>query len=149
MSQGNDQSQCFSQPETKKNEAKQRTGYTYAQDTLGPYQFDLLIRNGTFCVALPIGLEIAQIAYVALTIGWGSVGFGEGVDWVREGGGSQPCFLALGSSHMEAFYGKRGRWHMMLWNVQCGPALVQPLVLSPNWCTCMPRFAEASLPVML
>jgi len=31
---------------------------------------------------------------------------------------------------------------------QCGPAEVQPLVLSPNWWTCMPRSAFASLPVM-
>jgi hypothetical protein len=32
--------------------------------------------------------------------------------------------------------------------LQWGPADVQPLVLSPNWWTCMPRLALASWPVM-
>jgi hypothetical protein len=32
-------------------------------------------------------------------------------------------------------------------SLQCGPALVQPLVLSPKACTCMPRLALASLPL--
>lgn len=31
-------------------------------------------------------------------------------------------------------------------NIQCGPADVQPLVLSPNWWMCMPRSALESLP---
>lgn len=34
------------------------------------------------------------------------------------------------------------------WNIQWGPADVHPLVLSPNWWTCMPRSALASWPVM-
>lgn len=33
-------------------------------------------------------------------------------------------------------------------DLQCGPALVQPLVLSPNWWTCIPRLADGSLPWM-
>lgn len=32
--------------------------------------------------------------------------------------------------------------------LQCGPAEVQPLVLSPNWWTCIPRRAFGSLPLM-
>ena len=32
--------------------------------------------------------------------------------------------------------------------LQWGPADVQPLVLSPNWWTCMPRSALGSLPVI-
>jgi hypothetical protein len=34
-------------------------------------------------------------------------------------------------------------------NIQCGPALVQPLVLSPNAWTWIPRSAFGSLPEML
>ena len=30
--------------------------------------------------------------------------------------------------------------------LQCGPALVHPLVLSPNWWTWIPRSADGSLP---
>jgi len=34
------------------------------------------------------------------------------------------------------------------WGLKWGPADVQPLVLSPNWWTCMPRLAFGSLPLM-
>ena len=42
----------------------------------------MLVRDGALCVALVIGLEITEVADVALAVGGGAVGLGEGVDWV-------------------------------------------------------------------
>lgn len=71
----------------RKGNRKVSKGYTHAQNTLGPYQFDLLVGNATFCIALRVGFEVAKIAYMTLTIGGSTVRFGKGVDYMREGGG--------------------------------------------------------------
>ena len=61
-----------------------------AQDALRPDQLDLLVRDGALGVPLAVGLEVAKVADVAFAVGWGAVGFGEGVDGsegqLRQGG---------------------------------------------------------------
>lgn len=54
-----------------------------AQDALRPDQLDLLVRDGALGVPLAVGLEVAEVADVAFAVGWGAVGFGEGVDWEK------------------------------------------------------------------
>lgn len=43
----------------RKGNQKVSKGYTHAQNTLRPYQFDVLVGNGTFCIALRVGFEVA------------------------------------------------------------------------------------------
>lgn len=50
------------------------------QHALRPNQFDHLVFNAALCTALLIGLEVAEIADVALGIKGAAVGFGERVD---------------------------------------------------------------------
>ena len=51
-----------------------------AEDALGADQLDELVRDGALGVALSIGLEVAQVADVALAVGGGAVGLVVGVD---------------------------------------------------------------------
>ena len=51
-----------------------------AEDALGADQLDVLVRDGALGVALGIGLEVAQVADVALAVGGGAVGLVVGVD---------------------------------------------------------------------
>lgn len=94
--------------ERRKDEPKMIDDYTYAHNTLRPYQFHLLVGNGTFCVALRVGLEVTQIAYMAFTIGWSTMRLREGVDCVTDGG-SQQCFLGLAAGSVEASDAKNPR----------------------------------------
>ena len=85
----------------RKDEPQMIEDSTYAQNTLGPYQFYLLVGDGTFCIALRVGFEVTQIAYMAFTIGWSTVRLREGVDCMT-GDGSQQCFLRLAARSIEA-----------------------------------------------
>lgn len=51
-----------------------------AEDALGADQLDELVRDGALGVALGVGLEVAQVADVALAVGGGAVGLVVGVD---------------------------------------------------------------------
>lgn len=55
-----------------------------AEDALGADQLDELVRDGALGVALGVGLEVAQVADVALAVGGGAVGLVVGVDCGRE-----------------------------------------------------------------
>lgn len=44
-----------------------------AQNALGSDQLDMLVRDGALAVALAIGLEIAEVAYVAVGVFGGAV----------------------------------------------------------------------------
>ena len=57
-----------------------------AEDALGADQLDVLVRDGALGVALGVGLEVAQVADVALAVGGGAVGLVVGVDCKWEGG---------------------------------------------------------------
>jgi hypothetical protein len=54
--------------------------YTYAQNAMLANQLDVLVGNGALGVALAVGLDVAEVADVALAVGGGAVGFAEGVD---------------------------------------------------------------------
>lgn len=56
-----------------------------AEDALGADQLDELVRDGALGVALSIGLEVTQVANVALAVGGGAVGLVVGVDWWEDG----------------------------------------------------------------
>ena len=71
---------------------------------------------------------------MALAVIWRAVLLRVWVDWQRE-----IQYLSETTATMLS---------RQLRNLQCGPALVQPLVLSPKAWMCMPRLALASLPVM-
>jgi len=51
-----------------------------AENALGADQLDVLVGDGAFGVALGVGLEVAQVADVALAVGGGAVGLVVGVD---------------------------------------------------------------------
>ena len=51
-----------------------------AEDALGADQLDELVGDGALGVALGVGLEVAQVADVALAVGGGAVGLVVGVD---------------------------------------------------------------------
>lgn len=51
-----------------------------AEDALGADQLDELVGDGALSVALGVGLEVAQVADVALAVGGGAVGLVVGVD---------------------------------------------------------------------
>ena len=55
-----------------------------AEDALRADQLDELVRDGALGVALGVGLEVAQVADVALAVGGGAVGLVVGVDWGRK-----------------------------------------------------------------
>jgi len=57
---------------------------TYAQDTLGADQLDEAVLHGADRVALGVGLEVAQVADVALLVGGRAVRLAEGVDCGRQ-----------------------------------------------------------------
>ena len=54
-----------------------------SQHALGPDQLNHVIGDVAFCVALAIGLEVAEIADVTLAVAGGAVGLGKGVDCCR------------------------------------------------------------------
>lgn len=54
---------------------------TYAENALSTDQLDELVLGGAVGIALGIGLEVAQVADVALSVAGGAVGLAEGVDW--------------------------------------------------------------------
>ena len=58
-----------------------------AEDALRPNQLHQLVGDGALGVALGVGLDVAEVADVALAVGGGAVGLGEGVDWtlLRQG----------------------------------------------------------------
>jgi len=55
-----------------------------AEDALRADQLDELVRDGALGVALGVGLEVAQVADVALAVGGSTVGLVVGVDWGRK-----------------------------------------------------------------
>ena len=55
-----------------------------AEDALGADQLDELVGDGALGVALGVGLEVAQVADVALAVGGSTVGLVVGVDWERK-----------------------------------------------------------------
>ena len=55
-----------------------------AENALRADQLDELVRDGALGVALGVGLEVAQVADVALAVGGGAVGLVVGVDWGRK-----------------------------------------------------------------
>lgn len=56
-----------------------------AEHALGPDELDVLVGDGALGVALAVGFEVAEVADVALAVGGGAVGFGEGVDCGERG----------------------------------------------------------------
>lgn len=46
---------------------------TYANNALGSNELDQLILNRALGVTLTIGLEVSQITYVTLSVGWRAV----------------------------------------------------------------------------
>jgi hypothetical protein len=54
----------------------------YANDALRSNQLDELVGGRALAIALTIGLEVAQIAYMADLIGRGTVGLAEWVDFL-------------------------------------------------------------------
>jgi hypothetical protein len=52
-----------------------------AEDALRADQLDELVRDGALGVALAVGLEVAQVADVALAVGGSTVGLVVRVDW--------------------------------------------------------------------
>lgn len=67
-----------------------------AEDALRADQLDELVRDGALGVALGVGLEVAQVADVALAVGGGAVGLVVGVDWMKREGMSVMVLLLLG-----------------------------------------------------
>ena len=65
------------------------------EDALGADQLDELVRDGALGVALGVGLEVAQVADVALAVGGGAVGLVVGVDWMKREGMSVMVLLLL------------------------------------------------------
>lgn len=103
---------------------------TYANNALGTNQLDELVCDRTLGIALSVGLEVSEVAYVTVLIVGTTVCLSVWVD----------CCIFLSDLHSTCSLMEAG--------LQWGPADVQPLVLSPNWWTCMPRLALASWPVM-
>ena len=58
-----------------------REGTTYANDGLWADELDQLVGDGALGVALAVRLEVAQVADVALLVGWGAVLLVVWVDW--------------------------------------------------------------------
>lgn len=56
-----------------------------SKNALGADQLDVLVRDGALGVALGVGLEVAQVADVALAVGGSTVGLVVGVDCGRGG----------------------------------------------------------------
>lgn len=102
---------------------------TYADDAVLADELDQLVGDGALCVALAVGLEVAQVTNVAVLVLGGAVLLAVGVD----------CVMLGSPARTRSFVHPSLQW---------GPAEVQPLVLSPKAWTCMPRSALASWPVM-
>jgi hypothetical protein len=106
---------------------KRMRGHSYADNTLGADQLDQLVLNASLAVALTVRLEVAEVTDMAFLVLGCTVCRVLGVD----------CPL-LATFLIPS----------LAYSLQWGPADVHPLVLSPKACTCMPRSALASLPVM-
>ena len=58
--------------------------YSSSEHALRPNELDEGVGYGAFGIALFVGLDIAEVADVALGVGGGAVLFAEGVDWVEK-----------------------------------------------------------------
>ena len=99
----------------------------------------MFIRDAALGVPLGVGREVAEVADVALGVGWGAVVFAEGIDWWK--GEKCQLFSILLLEWIVGLFGvsrwgtgerERERREGAKSNIQCGPALVHPFVLSPN-----------------
>ena len=50
------------------------------EDTLRPDELDVLVLHAALGIALPVCLEVAQVAHVAVAVFWGAVFLAVGVD---------------------------------------------------------------------
>lgn len=114
-----------------------KKGKTHADDAILSNELDQLISHASLRVTLAVGLEVAQVADVAVVVGGSAVVLVVGVDFWT---------LATDPTHSDSQ--STGCKMKGEENIQCGPADVHPLVLSPKACTCMPRSAFASCPLM-
>ena len=55
-----------------------------SEHALRPNELDEGVGYGAFGIALFVGLDVAEVADVALGVGGGAVLFAEGVDWEEE-----------------------------------------------------------------
>ena len=53
---------------------------SYANDALRPHQFNQIVDDRATCVALSVGLVVAQVADVALIVRGSAMGLAVGVD---------------------------------------------------------------------
>lgn len=88
-----------------------------AEHTLRADQLDEFVGDGALCVALAVGLEVTQVTDVTGLVGWCAVVLAEWVD----------CERAWSARGLGEYAGRPRRTK----DVQCGPAEVQPFVLSP------------------
>ena len=51
-----------------------------SEHALGPNELDEVVSDAAFGVAVVVGLDVAEVADVALGVGGSAVGFAEGVD---------------------------------------------------------------------
>jgi hypothetical protein len=61
-----------------------RAEKTYADDALGADQLDELVLDAALGVALAVGLDVTEVANVALLVAGGTVGLVVGVDCVGQ-----------------------------------------------------------------
>lgn len=64
---------------------KEGANWTYADDGLGADQLDMLVLDAALGVALGIGLDVAQVANVAVLVGGSTVGLVVRVDYNAAG----------------------------------------------------------------
>jgi hypothetical protein len=91
-----------------------------AKNALGADQLDELVRDGALGVALAVGLEVAQVADVALAVGGRAVGLVVRVDW--GGGCVSGWWMVVGRLRVG-------------WKSGCGLALRRFLALGVCWLT--------------
>lgn len=90
---------------------------TYANDALGANQLHKRVLERALGVALTISLNVAEVTNVASLVSAVAVGLAVWVDYVRY----QTCYSSIDLITLMKGY-----------HIQCGPAEVQPLVLSPK-----------------
>lgn len=62
------------------NEVVAEEGDTYAEDALLADQLDMLVFHTALCVALAVGLEVAEIAHMAIAVFRGTMLLSKWVD---------------------------------------------------------------------